>query len=389
MHEMNKNQAAPRPPACGGTSLGAVCLLNIRKTRLLFPLRISCIHMRNCVYWRGTTPPVSIPEQRPRRARRAALGEGGNARPCSGHSLKGGNRIERARGSRREWDSADPSHATWPAAGSRSSAGSKRPPGRSRAGTGSPENDEPEPALWAARRRLRRHLGKERQRVARTQSTLHALDRNEKDELVELYRQMVLIRRFEERAGEMYTRGKIAGFLHLAIGQAAANVGAVAGLKPDDDIFTHYRDHGHALARGLDPNALMAELFGRATGVAGGRGGSMHFADASKHFWGGYAIVGAHLPLAVGMAFARQRQGDGRVVMVIFGDGSTNTGPFHEAMNLAAVWKLPVIFFCENNLYGMGTAIHRASAETEMYKRGAAYNIESRQVDGSDVLAVR
>lgn len=225
--------------------------------------------------------------------------------------------------------------------------------------------------------------------MARTQSTLHALDRNEKDELVELYRQMVLIRRFEERAGEMYTRGKIAGFLHLAIGQEAANVGAVAGLKPDDDIFTHYRDHGHALARGLDPNALMAELFGRATGVAGGRGGSMHFADASKHFWGGYAIVGAHLPLAVGMAFARQRQGDGRVVMVIFGDGSTNTGPFHEAMNLAAVWKLPVIFFCENNLYGMGTAIHRASAETEMYKRGAAYNIESRQVDGSDVLAVR
>lgn len=225
--------------------------------------------------------------------------------------------------------------------------------------------------------------------MAQTQSTLQALDRNEKDELVELYRQMVLIRRFEERAGEMYTRGKIAGFLHLAIGQEAANVGAVAGLKPDDDIFTHYRDHGHALARGLDPNALMAELFGRATGVAGGRGGSMHFADASKHFWGGYAIVGAHLPLAVGMAFARQRQGDGRVVMVIFGDGSTNTGPFHEAMNLAAVWKLPVIFFCENNLYGMGTAIHRASAETEMYKRGAAYNIESRQVDGSDVLAVR
>lgn len=245
----------------------------------------------------------------------------------------------------------------------------------------------PPRAAWG--RRLRRHMGKERQRVARTQSTVQALDRNEKDELIELYRQMVLIRRFEERAGEMYTRGKIAGFLHLAIGQESANVGAVAGLKPDDDIFTHYRDHGHAIARGLDPNALMAELFGRETGVAGGRGGSMHFADASKHFWGGYAIVGAHLPLAVGMAFARQRQGDGRVVMVIFGDGSTNTGPFHEAMNLAAVWKLPVIFFCENNMYGMGTAIHRASAETEMYKRGAAYNIESRQVDGSDVLAVR
>ena len=225
--------------------------------------------------------------------------------------------------------------------------------------------------------------------MARTQSKPQSLDINEKDHLVELYRQMVLIRRFEERSGEMYTRGKIAGFLHLAIGQEPVNVGAIAGLEDDDDIFTHYRDHGHAIARGLDPKALMAELYGRVTGCAKGRGGSMHFADASKHFWGGYAIVGGHLALAVGMAMARKHQNNRRVVMAIFGDGSTNTGVFHESLNLAAVWKLPVIFLCENNLYGMGTAVERASAEPQMYKRAAAYNIPSWRVDGSDVLAVR
>lgn len=225
--------------------------------------------------------------------------------------------------------------------------------------------------------------------MARTQSKPESLDINEKDHLVELYRQMVLIRRFEERSGEMYTRGKIAGFLHLAIGQEPVNVGAIAGLEDDDDIFTHYRDHGHAIARGLDPKALMAELYGRVTGCAKGRGGSMHFADVEKHFWGGYAIVGGHLALAVGMAMARKFQNNRRVVMTIFGDGSTNTGVFHESVNLAAVWKLPVIFLCENNMYGMGTAVERASAETQMYKRGAAYNIPSWRVDGSDVLAVR
>lgn len=225
--------------------------------------------------------------------------------------------------------------------------------------------------------------------MAKTQSKPKSLSGEPKEHLLDLYRQMLLIRRFEERAGEMYTKGKIAGFLHLAIGQEPVNVGAVAGLEPDDDIFTHYRDHGHALARGLDPNAVMAELFGKVTGCCGGRGGSMHIADVRKHFWGGYAIVGGHLPVAVGMAIARQHQGNRRVVMVIFGDGATNTGAFHEAVNLAAVWKLPVIFLCENNLYGMGTPVEKASAEPEVYKRGAAYNIVSRRINGSDVLEVR
>ncbi|HEX6971608.1 MAG TPA: pyruvate dehydrogenase (acetyl-transferring) E1 component subunit alpha [Limnochordia bacterium] len=206
--------------------------------------------------------------------------------------------------------------------------------------------------------------------------------------LADLYRQMCLIRRFEERAAEMYARGKIGGFLHLAIGQEPVNVGAIAALRPDDEIFTHYRDHGHALARGIPATAVMAELFGKATGCSGGRGGSMHLADAERHFWGGYAIVGAHLPLAAGMALACQEEGRGRAVLCIFGDGATNTGEFHETLNLASVWRLPVIFLCENNLYGMGTAFHRVSAVTEIYRRAAAYGVEGRRVDGTDVLAV-
>jgi pyruvate dehydrogenase E1 component alpha subunit len=209
------------------------------------------------------------------------------------------------------------------------------------------------------------------------------------EQLLGLLRQMMLIRRFEEKSAEMYARGRIAGFLHLYIGQEAVGVGAIAAIGPDDYVVTHYRDHGQALARGLDPNAIMAELFGRTTGVSKGRGGSMHLFDVSKHFMGGYAIVGGHLPLSCGLALASKQMKNGRIVLCFFGDGAVNQGEFHEALNLAAVWRLPVVFLCENNLYGMGTDIRRVSAEAEVYRRACAYNIPAEQVDGMDVLAVR
>ncbi len=213
---------------------------------------------------------------------------------------------------------------------------------------------------------------------------------NEMDntQLIDRLRQMMLIRRFEEKAAEMYARGRIAGFLHLYIGQEAIAVGAIAGINDDDYIVTHYREHGHALARGLEPGRIMAELFGRTTGVSGGKGGSMHLFDTERYFMGGYAIVAGHLPLACGLALANQRLGNGRIVLCIFGDGAVNEGEFHEALNLAAVRKLPVLFLCENNFYGMGTDIRRVSAVIEVYKRAAAYAIPSEQVDGMDVLAM-
>jgi pyruvate dehydrogenase E1 component alpha subunit len=208
------------------------------------------------------------------------------------------------------------------------------------------------------------------------------------DRLIELYRQMVLIRKFEERAAGFYREGKIGGFLHLYIGEEAVGVGAIAALEPQDYIVTHYRDHGHAIARGLDPAKLMAELLGKATGVAGGRGGSMHLADVSKGFWGGHGIVGAHLALATGLALAAQYKNENRVTVCFFGDGSTNIGYFHESLNLAALWKLPIVYLCENNLYGMGTAIERASAVTSMAAKGAAYNMPAVTIDGMDILKV-
>ncbi len=210
----------------------------------------------------------------------------------------------------------------------------------------------------------------------------------DREHLLDLYRKMFLIRRFEERAAEAYTQGKIGGFLHLAIGEEPANVGTMAALRPDDDVFTHYRSHGHALARGMAPGPVMAELFGKATGVSAGRGGSMHLASLEHHFWGGYAIVGGHIPLAVGMALAHQYRGLDRVVLCIFGDGAVNTGAFHEALNMAGVWRLPVVFVVSNNLYGMGTAIERSSAVTEVYKRAAAYGMPGVRVNGNDVLEV-
>ncbi len=199
--------------------------------------------------------------------------------------------------------------------------------------------------------------------------------------------QMMLIRRFEEKCGELYTKGKIRGFLHLYTGQEACAVGVMAALAERDKIVTHYRDHGHALARGLDPNRVMAELCGKATGVSGGRGGSMHLYDVSKGFLGGYAIVAAHLPLAVGLGFAANMKKEDSVALCIFGDGSVGEGEFHESLNMSVLWKTPTIFFCENNLYGMGVPF-KESLSTEIPKLAAAYNMPAVSVDGMDVLAV-
>lgn len=207
--------------------------------------------------------------------------------------------------------------------------------------------------------------------------------------LIDYYRQMMLIRRFEEKCQEMYTKAKIGGFLHLYIGEEATAVGAISALRPEDHIFTHYRDHGHAIARGLDINALMAELFGKVTGCSKGLGGSMHFADASKNFWGGYAIVGSHLLLAVGVALGMKMQHKDSVVMVFFGDGATNGGEFYESLNFAQLWKLPVIFVCENNLYAMGTPLEVHSSVTEIYRKACAFDMKAERVDGNDVLVMR
>jgi pyruvate dehydrogenase E1 component alpha subunit len=210
-----------------------------------------------------------------------------------------------------------------------------------------------------------------------------------KEELSELLYRMMLIRRFEEKAAESYTRGKIKGFLHLYIGEEAVAVGAISRLRDDDYIYAYYREHGQALARGLDTNAVMAELYGKSTGVSKGLGGSMHLFDASKRFMGGYAIVGGQIPLAVGTALAAKRLGTDNVVLCIFGDAAVNNGAFHEALNLASVWKLPVLFLCENNFYGMGTAMSQTSALTEVYKRADAYAIPAERVDGMDVLEMQ
>ena len=211
----------------------------------------------------------------------------------------------------------------------------------------------------------------------------------DKPALMELFRQMVLIRRVEERSAELYAQGKIGGFLHLYIGQEAVCVGAISTLAANDQVITAYRDHGVALAKGLDLRAVMAELLGKATGVSKGKGGSMHLADVRKGFWGGYAIVGGHLPLAAGIGLAAKYREEDWCVLCFLGDGATNIGYFHESLNLAGVWKLPIVFLCENNKYGMGTAVARASAVEEMVQKASAYCMPAAQVDGMDVLAVR
>ncbi len=206
------------------------------------------------------------------------------------------------------------------------------------------------------------------------------------DELLELYRQMVLIRRLEEKSAELYAQGKIGGFLHLYIGEEAIAVGACKAMRAEDHLLTAYRDHGWAIARGLDPGRIMAELLGKATGVSGGKGGSMHLASAEHNYWGGHAIVGGHLPLATGVGLSVRYKEEGGAVLCVFGEGSTNIGYFHESVNLAAVWDLPVVFLVENNRYGMGTEVSRASAVSDIFEKGCAYDIYNNQVDGQDVL---
>jgi pyruvate dehydrogenase E1 component alpha subunit len=204
-----------------------------------------------------------------------------------------------------------------------------------------------------------------------------------------LHRQMLLIRRFEERAAQLYVEGKIGGFLHLYIGQEAVGVGALSTLREDDYFITSYRDHGYALARGTDPRPLMAELYGKATGISRGKGGSMHFYDVPRGNFGGDGIVGGHLPVAAGMAYGIRLRGTDQVVLCFFGDGAVNEGSFHEALNVSALWNLPVVFIIENNRYGMGTALDRASSVKDLYQRGSAYGMPRRDVNGMELLAVR
>ena len=209
-----------------------------------------------------------------------------------------------------------------------------------------------------------------------------------KEELLDLYYQMVLIRRMEEKAAELYQAGKIGGFLHLYIGQEAVSTGLIAARQPQDRVITAYRDHGVALNSGISANEVMAELLGKATGMSKGKGGSMHMADPEKNMWGGHAIVGGHLPIAAGMALGDQYAGNDSVTICMFGDGATNIGFFHEGLNLSKVWNLPVLWVCENNQYGMGTAVERASAVSEIRQKAEGYLIPNDRVDGMDVMKV-
>lgn len=211
----------------------------------------------------------------------------------------------------------------------------------------------------------------------------------EKEDYLDLYHQMVLIRIIEEQAAQLYQQGKIGGFLHLYIGQEAVSTGLVSARLPQDRFITAYRDHGLAINCGLTANEVLAELLGKATGCSKGKGGSMHMADVDKNFWGGHAIVGAHLPLAAGLALGDQYQENDGVTVCMFGDGATNIGFFHEALNLSKVWNLPVMWVCENNQYGMGTAVERASAVSEIRQKAEGYGIPNERINGMDVLTVR
>lgn len=215
--------------------------------------------------------------------------------------------------------------------------------------------------------------------VAGPDARQHALD---------LLRQMLLIRHFEEKCAELYGAGKIHGFLHLYIGEEAVAVGALQALRPEDNVVSTYREHGHALARGVPAGAVMAEMYGKANGCCRGRGGSMHLFDVERRFYGGHAIVGGGLPVAVGLALADQLQKRPRVTACFFGDGAVAEGEFHESLNLAALWKLPVIFLCENNLYAMGTHLTRHQAQTNVARKAESYGMPGEQVDGMDVVAV-
>ena len=205
---------------------------------------------------------------------------------------------------------------------------------------------------------------------------------------LDLYYQMVLIRRLEERGAELYQAGKIGGFMHLYIGQEAVSTGLIAARQPQDRVITAYRDHGVAINCGISANEVMAELLGKASGISKGRGGSMHMADVTKNFWGGHAIVGAHLPLAAGLALGDKYAGRDGVTICMFGEGATNIGFFHEALNLSKVWTLPVLWVCENNMYGMGTAVGRASAVSEIQQKAEGYGIPHGRADGMDVMSI-
>ena len=210
----------------------------------------------------------------------------------------------------------------------------------------------------------------------------------DKEKLLQMYYQMVLIRRVEERGAELYQQGKIGGFMHLYIGQEAVSTGLIAARQPQDRVITAYRDHGVAINCGIPANRVMAELLGKSTGTSKGKGGSMHMADVSKNFWGGHAIVGAHLPIATGLALGDKYANRDAVTICMFGDGATNIGYFHEAVNLSQAWDLPVLWVCENNLYGMGTAVARASAVTEIRQKAEGYGMPNRRINGMDVTEV-
>lgn len=211
---------------------------------------------------------------------------------------------------------------------------------------------------------------------------------SDRQHAIDQLRQMLLIRRFEEKSAELYSAAKIRGFLHLYIGEEAVAVGVMVALAPEDAVVATYREHGQALARGMSANSIMAEMYGKLEGCCRGRGGSMHLFDAATRFYGGNAIVGGGIPLAVGLALAEKMRGRNTVTCCFFGDGAVAEGDFHESMNLASLWKLPVLFVCENNLYAMGTALRYTQAAPDIAAKGAAYGMEAAAVDGMDVVAV-
>src|SRR5947209_9679480 len=211
----------------------------------------------------------------------------------------------------------------------------------------------------------------------------------DRETLLAMFRQMLLIRRFEEKCAESYSLGKIGGFCHLYIGQEAVAVGAISALRPDDYVLTSYREHGQAIAKGITPDAIMAELYGKAAGCSGGKGGSMHMFDKDVNFLGGHAIVGGQIPLATGVAFASKYKGTDQVTLCFFGEAAVNQGAFHESLNMAQLWKLPCIYICENNQYGMGTSLERAMSLQDVSQKACAYELASEFIDGMDVLAMR
>jgi pyruvate dehydrogenase E1 component alpha subunit len=221
------------------------------------------------------------------------------------------------------------------------------------------------------------------------QQQKNRIDKLSRDELIKLYHEMLLIRRFEEKSAEAYSLGKIGGFCHLYIGQEAVAVGAISAIRKDDYVLTSYREHAHAISKGISPEAVMAELFGKVTGCSRGKGGSMHLFDKEVNFLGGHAIVGGQIPLATGVAFASKYKGTDQVTLCFFGEAAVNQGAFHESLNMAQLWKLPCIYICENNQYGMGTSQERAMSLRDVAQKSCAYEIASEFVDGMDVLAVR